>query len=122
MTILLNSWAQHLKNLTGIDEANLNMKVFTHALAPTMILNQRINALTEEINAAVLLAGPNNTILRTHSWAKFGGTQSRSTLSIACLVGTGPQAFPVIVNHTHAIASAMITTPSGREITACTTI
>ena len=63
MTILSNSWAQHLKNLAGIDEANSNMMVFTNALTPTTTLNQRINALTREINTAVLLAGPNNTIL-----------------------------------------------------------
>jgi hypothetical protein len=76
MTILSNSWAQHLKNLTGIDEANTNMKAFTHALTPSMTLDQRINALTKEINAAILIAGQNNTILRTHSWAKFGGMRS----------------------------------------------
>jgi hypothetical protein len=49
-------------NLANIYEANSNMTAFTHALAPTITLDQRINALTEEIDAAVLLAGPNNTI------------------------------------------------------------
>jgi hypothetical protein len=62
MTILSNSWAQHLKNLAGIKEGNSNMMAFTHAITPTMTLDQRINALTKEIDAAVLLAKPNNTI------------------------------------------------------------
>jgi hypothetical protein len=54
--------------------------------------------------------------------AKFGGTQSRLNLLIACWVGIGPRAIPVIVDHTHAIASTTITTPLGWEIKACTTI
>jgi hypothetical protein len=122
MTILSNSWAQQLKNLAGINKANLNMKAFTHALAPTTTLDHRINALTKEIDAVILLAGPNHMILQTHSWAKFGGTQLQLTLSIFCLVGMGSWAFPVIINHTHAIASATITTPLGRKITTCTII
>ncbi len=111
MTILSNSWAQHLTNLAGIDKANSNMTAFTHALLPTATLDQRINNLTKEIDATVLFAGPNNMIFRSHSWAKFGGTQSRPNLSIACLAGTGPRAIPVIVYHTCTIASATITTP-----------
>jgi hypothetical protein len=39
MTILLNSWAQDLKNLAGINEANSNMTVFTNALALTTTLD-----------------------------------------------------------------------------------
>jgi hypothetical protein len=32
MTILSNSWAQHLKNLAGNNDANKNMKAFMDAL------------------------------------------------------------------------------------------
>jgi hypothetical protein len=92
MTILSNSWAQHLNSLAGKDEANKNMTTFTEALAPFMTTSKQLNSLVEEVNAAVLFVGPNNSIHRTHSWAKFGGTQSRPITSIVCLIGTGPRA------------------------------
>ena len=75
MMILSNSWAQHLNSLAGNDEANKNMMAFMEALAPSMTTSKQLNSLVEEVNAAVLLVGPNNSIQRTHSWAKFGGTQ-----------------------------------------------
>jgi hypothetical protein len=34
MAILSNSWAEHLKNLGGNEDANKHMKAFTNALAP----------------------------------------------------------------------------------------
>jgi hypothetical protein len=73
MIILSNSWAQHLNSLAGNNEANKNMTAFTEALAPSTITSKRSNSLVEEVDAAVLLVGPNNSFQRTHSWAKFGG-------------------------------------------------
>ena len=74
MAILSNSWAQHLKSQAGNEEANKNMKAFSEAFAPTTTLAERVTALVEEIDAAALLAGLDGTVLRTHSWTKFGGT------------------------------------------------
>jgi hypothetical protein len=75
MTILSNSWAQHLNSLARNNKANKNMTAFTEALTPSTTISKQLNVLVEEVNAAVLLVGPNNSIQRTHSWAKFGGTQ-----------------------------------------------
>jgi hypothetical protein len=58
MTILRNSWAQHLKNLAGNDDANKNMKAFADALASSTTIRERLNALVKEVNAAVILMGP----------------------------------------------------------------
>jgi hypothetical protein len=58
MTILSNSWAQHLKYLSRNNDANKNMKAFTDALAPSTTTSKRLNALVEEVDAAVLLVGP----------------------------------------------------------------
>ena len=77
MAILSNSWAQHLKSQAGNEEANKNMKAFSEAFAPATTVAERVAALVKEIDAAALLAGPDGTVLRTHSWTKFGGTQSR---------------------------------------------
>ena len=74
MAILSSSWTQHLKSLAGNEKANKNMKAFSDAFAPSTTVAEQVAALVEEIDAAVLLAGPDGTVLRTHSWAKFGGT------------------------------------------------
>jgi hypothetical protein len=67
MAILSSSWTQHFKSLAGNDEANKNMKAFSDAFAPAMTVAERVAVLVEEIDAAVLLAGPDGTVLRTHS-------------------------------------------------------
>ncbi len=77
MAILSNSWAKHLKNLGGNEDANKHMKAFTNALAPSKTIPERVNALFEDVNAGILLVGPKNSILRTHSWKCFDRTRSR---------------------------------------------
>jgi hypothetical protein len=122
MTILSNSWAQHLKSLTGKDKANKNIKAIPDALAPSKTTNELLNALVEEVNATILLVGPKNSVQRTHSWAKFGEKQSRPDISIACLIGTGPRANAVIIDHNQAVALTTISIPSATEIAACKTV
>jgi hypothetical protein len=74
MAILSNSWVQHLKSLDGNDKAIKNMKAFTETLAAYKTISEQIDALIEEVNAAVQLVGPKNLVQQTHSWIKFGGT------------------------------------------------
>jgi hypothetical protein len=62
MTILSNSWAQHLNSLARNDEANKNMTAFTEALAPSTTTSKWLNLLVEEVDPTVLLMGPNNSI------------------------------------------------------------
>jgi hypothetical protein len=50
---------------------------------------EQVNALVEDVDAGILLIGPQNSILRTHSWKRFGGTRSRPDYNIFCLIGTG---------------------------------
>ncbi len=76
----------------------------------------------EEVKAAVLLMGPNNSIQRTHSWAKFGGMQSHLNISIVCLIGMGPRAHAVTIDHKQAVAWMTTSIPSSTEITNCKTI
>jgi hypothetical protein len=122
MTILSNSWAQHLKNLAGNNDANKNMKAFTDALAPSRTISKRLNALVKEVDAAVLLMGSTNSIQQTHSWAKFGRMQSRPDFSIICPIGMGPQANAVTVDHNQAVAAATVAIPLATEISNCKTI
>jgi hypothetical protein len=65
--------------------------------------------------------GPKNSIQQTHSWAKFGRTQSRPDFSIICLIRTGPQANAVTVDHNQAVVAATIAIPLATEISNCKT-
>jgi hypothetical protein len=121
-SLLSNSWAQHLKSLARNNKTNKNMMAFMKALTPSTTISKQLNMLVEEVDAAVLLVGPNNSFQRTHSWAKFVGTQSRLNISIVCLIGTGPRAYAVTVDHKQAVASTTTSIPSAMEITNYKTI
>ena len=122
MAILSNSWAQHLKSQAGNEEANKNMKAFSEAFAPATTVAERVAALVEEIDAAVLLAGSDGTVLRTHSWTKFGGTRSRASVTVACLIGTGSRANVVIVDCSRAVVATIVSIPSEIDIAGCVAV
>ncbi len=71
---------------------------------------------------AALLAGPDGTVLRTHSWTKFGGTQSRASTTVACLVGTGSCANVVIVDCSRAVVTTIVSIPSEIDIAGCVAV
>jgi hypothetical protein len=118
MAIFSNGWAQHFKSIAN-NEANKNMKAFTQVFAPTMTLAKRVNALIEEINMAVLLVGPNNTVLQTHSLTKFGGTRSCPNVIVGSLIGMGSRAIVVIIDHGAAVATTTVTIPAATKIPNC---
>jgi hypothetical protein len=122
MAILSNGWAQHFRSIVGNNDANKSMKAFTNAFAPATTLAERVNALIEEVDAAVLLVGPGGTVLRTHSWAKFGRTRSRPNFIVGSLIGTGPRASVVVIDHGAVIASSTVTILAATEIANCGTI
>jgi hypothetical protein len=121
MAIFSNGWAQHFKSMANL-EANKNMKAFTQAFAPTTMLAKRVNALVKEIDTAVLLVGPNDRVLQTHSLTKFGGTRSCPNIIVGSLIGMGPRAIAVIIDHGAAVASTTIIIPTATKIANCKTI
>jgi hypothetical protein len=121
MAFFSNGLAQHFKSIAN-DKANKNMKAFTQAFAPTTTLAERVNALVEEINMAVLLVGLNDGVLRTHSLTKFGKTHSRPNVMVGSLIGMGPRAIAVIINHGAAVASTTVIIPAATKIANCKTI
>jgi hypothetical protein len=122
IAILSNSWMQHLKSLAGNDETNKNIKAFSEAFVPATTVAEQVATLVEEIDTAVLPAGPDSTSLRTHSWTKFGGTRSRASATVACLVGTGPRANVVIVDCSSTVVTTIISIPRVIYITSCVTV
>jgi hypothetical protein len=113
MAILSNRWMQHLKSRAGNDEANKNMKAFSEAFSPSTTVAERVAALVEEIDAAVLLVGPDGTVL------KFGGTRSRASATVACLIGTGPRAYGVIIDCSCAVVATIVSIPREIDIASC---
>jgi hypothetical protein len=123
MAILSNSWAEHLKNLGGNEDANKHTKMFTNALAPSKVIPEQVNALVEDVDAGILLVGPKNSILRTHSWKRFGRTRSRPDYDIFCLIGTGPIGQGVSALDIVSVTSAYpISIASATEISNCRTV
>jgi hypothetical protein len=98
------------------------MKAFAQSFAPTTTLAERVNALVEEIDMAVLLVGPNNRVLQIHSLTKFGGTCSRPNVIVGSLIRMGPRAIMVIINHGAAVASTTVIIPAATKIANCKTI
>jgi hypothetical protein len=123
MAIFSNSWAEHLKNLGGNEDANKHMTMFTNALAPSKTIFKQVNALVEDVDAGILLVGPKNSILRTHSWKRFGGTWPRLDYDIFCLIGMGPIGQGVSALDIISVTSAYpISIASATEISNCRTI
>jgi hypothetical protein len=122
MAILSNSWAKHLKNLGGDKDANKHMKAFTNALAPSKTIPKQVNALIKDVDAGILLVGPKNSILQTHSWKCFGGTRSRPDYDIFCLIGMGPIGQGVSVDTVSVTSAYPISILSATEISNCRTV
>jgi hypothetical protein len=80
------------------------------------MLAERVNALVEEVDAAVLLVGPGGTVLQTHRRAKFGRTHSCPNFIVGSLIGMGPRASALVINHGSVIASLTVTIPAATEI------
>ncbi len=95
------------------------MKAFIEAFAPATMLAERVNALVKEVDAAMLLVGPNGMVLQMHSWMKFGGMPSRPNVIVGSLIGTGPRSIAVIINHGAAVASTTVTIPAATKIANC---
>jgi hypothetical protein len=116
MAILSNPWAKHPKNLGGNEDANKHMKAFTNALAPSKTIPEQVDTLVEDVDAGILLVGPKNSILRAHSWKRFGGTRSRPDYDIFCLIGKGPIGQGVSVDTVSITSAYSISIVSATEI------
>jgi hypothetical protein len=112
MAILSNSWAQHFRSITVNNNINKNMRAFTNAFASTTTLAKRVNTVAKEVNLVVFLVKMSGTVLQMHSWLKFGGMRSCPNFIIVSLIGMGPRASAVIINHGTAVAFLTITLPA----------
>jgi hypothetical protein len=77
-------------------------------------LNQAYNFL--------LIANSTREVTILQNPYNFGRTLICPTDKVGCLVGKGPSAFPIIVNHQAALHSIQVTIPPSGDITNCLTI
>ena len=80
----------------------------------------RVKSLTEEVDTVILIANENRKVVVIHSPKNHGGTRTRPTNKVSCLIGTGPQATCVILNEKQAIVDCNIMTPDLDDLRGCT--
>ena len=74
----------------------------------------------EEIDTVILAADTNKMLTLFHSPKNFGGTRTRPINKVACLIGLGNKATPVLHDLESAFQSLRIRVPEVLELAACT--
>ena len=82
-----NTWRQHFSNLALNEEGNRNMAAFGLVLAAGNNTQNKLNSLTKDIATVLLIADDERRIQALHSSRNFGGTRTRKTNKVGCLVG-----------------------------------
>ncbi len=68
------------------------------------------------------MANDSKEVTIIHQPHNFGGTLLHPTDKVGCLVGMGPNATPVVLNHCSALQSIQVIVPSITDIRACLTV
>jgi len=97
------------------DSANRH---FGGAMATENSNIERINAITEDPDS-ILLVVEGKKIKFIHSCKKFGGTRTNPTTTVACLIGQGAKAFPIVIDSENVATSKEVSVPSDTRIWAC---
>ena len=117
---LTNAWKQYFISLPGNEQGNQNMEAFGEAMSSENSDDARVKSLTEEVDTVILIANENREVVVIHSPKNHGGTRTRPTNKVSCLIGTGPQATCVIRNKKQAVADCNIMTPDLDDLRGCT--
>ena len=96
------------------------MKAFSNSMGSSRSIGERMNALTEEVDTVVLIVDENKNIAVVHSPKNPGGTRTRPTHKISCMVGIGPKATCVVLSEDQAVLECNIKTPALNVLKACT--
>ena len=75
----------------------------------------------EEIDTVILAADANKKLALFQSPKNFGGTKTRPDDKVACLIGLGNKATPVIFDLESAFQSLRIRVPGVFKLAACAT-
>ena len=118
--ILQASWTGALFNsLTSVNESgNRNIAGFSGVMDFEANLNIKITRLNQPLGF-LLVANDWKEVTIIHHPHNFGGTLLRPANKVGCLVGTGPNATPIVLNHRSALQSVQAIVPSITDIGAC---
>jgi hypothetical protein len=114
-----NNWQQFFESLPGDDEGNRNMASFSEFC--TNVNSDKASKLRDlvEESDTMFLGTMNGKIIIMHSPTNFGGTRSRKTNKIACLMGLGTISTGVLLNEDSVLESKKFKGAEGTKILKC---
>jgi hypothetical protein len=115
------NWTNWFVNHPSNDAGNRNLRAFSNTLNADFSNDAKLKDLIEENDTVILAADANKKLAVFHSPKNFGGTRTRPDNKVACLIGLGNKATPVILDLESALQSVRIRVPGVLELSGCTT-
>ena len=115
-----SNWIDWFVNHPSNDEGNRNLLSFSDILGAGISNDEKLKQLVEEIDTVILAADANKNVLTLHSPKNFGGTRSRPTNKVVCMIGLGVQGQYVSIDLNSALANHRIAIPSCDDLANCT--
>jgi hypothetical protein len=115
------SWKALFYSITTVNESgDRNVTGFTSAIDFEASLEVKMTRLDQPYGF-LLAANEKKEVSILHHPHNFGGTLLRPTNKVGCLIGFGPSAIPVIVDHIAALRSTQPIVPPIEDIVGCPT-
>jgi hypothetical protein len=112
------SWKALFASITTVNEAgNRNVAGFTGVMDLKASLDVKMTKLVQPFGL-LLAANNKKEIAILHHPHNFGGTLLRPSNKVGCLVGVGPSAVPVVLDHKGALCSIEVIVPPIADILA----
>ena len=119
--ILHASWKALFTALNAVNESgNRNIAGFTNAMDARANLEVKMTRLSQPFGL-LLIANNSKKVSIIHHPHNFGGTLLRPTHKVGCLVGMGPNATLVVLDHRSAHSHVIAVVPPIGNIKACLT-
>ncbi len=120
--ILQASWTAFFNLLFAVNKSgNRNLPGFTGGMDFEANLNVKMTRLNQPLSF-LLVVNDSKEVTIIHQPHNFGGTLLHPTDKVRCLVRTGPNATPIVLNHQSALQSVQAIVPSITDIRACLTV
>jgi hypothetical protein len=119
--ILHAFWKALFTALNAVNESgNQNIAGFTNAMDTGANLEVKMMWLSQPLGL-LLIVNNSKEVSIIHHPHNFGGTLLRPTHNVGCLVGMGPNATSVVLDHRLALGHVTAVVPSIGDIKACLT-
>jgi hypothetical protein len=120
--ILHTSWNAFFNLLTMVNKSrNQNIAGFAGAMDFKANPDMKMTQLNQAYNF-LLMVNSTREVTILHNPYSFGRTLLHPMDKVGCLVGKGPSAFLIIVDHQAALCFILVTIPQDGDITNCLTV